>query len=55
MSKAAEMQALRKQLLLARSKLYRLKMRYQLDVIREDLRWPRLAMRLVAAALGRRR
>jgi hypothetical protein len=53
MSKAAEMQALRKQLLLARSNLYRLKIRYQLDVIRADMRWPRVLVSLAAAPPAR--
>jgi hypothetical protein len=41
MSKALENLALRKQLLQARSALYRLKIRYEADAVHENLSWAR--------------
>ena len=53
MNSAGEILALRKQLLLARSSLYRLRIAHDLATVREGLRWPRVGMAVAASPSAR--
>jgi hypothetical protein len=53
MSSASELLALRKEVLLARSSLQRLKIARDAGALRESLRWPRAAAAVVASPQGR--
>lgn len=53
MGSAREFLALRKEVLVARASLQRLKIGVELDALREDLRWPRFAVAIAASPPGR--
>jgi hypothetical protein len=54
MSDAARDLALRKELLLARSSLYRLKLQGEVEAVRRSLSWPRAGMAIVSAGPARK-
>lgn len=53
MNSAGEIQALRKQVLLARSSLYRLRIAHELAAVQESLRSPRVGMALATSPPAR--
>ncbi len=53
MGRAADNLALRKQVLLARSAMLRLKAVHEADAVRERLRWPRAVTAIAASSRGR--
>lgn len=50
MNSSRELLALRKELLVARASLQRLKVGHELDALRESLRWPRAVAAVAASA-----
>jgi hypothetical protein len=44
---------MRKQVLLARSSLYRLRMSHEIGAVRESARWPRIGIALASSPAGR--
>jgi hypothetical protein len=53
MSESVETLELRKQALLARSSLCRLRIAYEVTTIRESMRWPRIGLALAASPPAR--